>query len=279
METRRKTLLLDEGTISCLEWPGDGAGFLLFSHATGFNAETYRSLLAPLATRFQLMAVDYRGHGFSTVPTAAGLAHGWTIFRDDLLSVLGQVSQEPAILVGHSMGANVSLMAAALAPRRVRGLLLIEPVLIEPNVANEPNRLALRAAQRRSVFSSLEAAVESYRGRGIFASWPEAVLRDYLAGGTISTGNGTLRLACPPEWEAEIYRGAPVDIARLAGAIACPMTLMHGMHDSTAAPQQLAAIRSLKPECRIVAVEGAGHFLPIDRPDRVREEIRTTAAW
>ena len=40
----------------------------LFLHATGFNAMTYQSLLAPLGLRARLVALDLRGHGRSTMP-------------------------------------------------------------------------------------------------------------------------------------------------------------------------------------------------------------------
>ena len=269
----RQTIELDDGAMSCLEWRTRGAPLLVFSHATGFNAETCRALLAPLAGAFDLIAGDSRGHGFSTLPIASRSARGWTIFRDDLIALLERLGPEPAILAGHSMGAIVSWMVAALVPARVRALVLVEPVLLDPRTPAAPNRLALRAAQRRSVFPSLDAALETYRGRGVFASWPEDVIRDYLCGGMIANADGSLRLACPPEWEAEIYREAPVGLATLAERVACPTTILYGSVGSTASSQQLAAIRERKPDTRMVCVEGASHFLPIEQPARVREEI------
>jgi pimeloyl-ACP methyl ester carboxylesterase len=271
--TMRRTIELADGAVSCLEWRSPGAPRLVFSHATGFNAETYRALLAPLAGAFNVVSGDFRGHGFSTLPTDPGSARGWTIFRDDLIALLGRLGREPAILAGHSMGAIVSWMVAALAPARVRALVLVEPVLLDPAIPAAPNRLALRAAQRRSVFPSLDAALDTYRGRSVFASWPEDVIRDYLSGGMIANADGSLRLACPPEWEAEIYREAPVDLAALAESVACPTTILYGSIDSTASPQQLAAILERRPGTRMACVEGASHFLPIEHPARVREEI------
>ena len=70
----RKTLPLPEGEISCLDWEGESPRPLLhFSHATGFNGETYKGLLAPLADRLRIVASDLRGHGLSTLPTRPGL--------------------------------------------------------------------------------------------------------------------------------------------------------------------------------------------------------------
>ena len=273
MNGSRRMIELGAGAVCCLEWRKPGAPLILFSHATGFNAQTYRTLLAPIANMFDVIAGDFRGHGFSTLAIAPGLARNWIIFRDDLIALLERISLGPALLAGHSMGASVSMMVAALVPDCVRGLVLVEPVLLDPQAPAGPNRLALRAAQRRSVFPSLEGAFDTYRGRGVFATWPENVTRDYLSGGTIAERDGTVRLACPPEWEAEIYREAPVDLAQLSRNIACPVTIIHGTVDSTASPRQLGAILDAKPDTRVVRAEGASHFLPIERPEAVQDEI------
>ena len=262
--------------ISCLEWCGAHSEAMVFAHATGFNAETYRALLAPLASRFHLFACDLRGHGFSTLPARPGFAEGWTIFRDDLVALLAQLTIEPAILVGHSLGATTGLMAAAAAQSRVRALILVEPVLVPPAGIEdcEPAMgLVQRAAQRRSAFPSREAALDSYRGRGIFASWPDSAIRDYLAGGLIEIGDGTWRLACAPDWEAEIFRETPPGVARIIADVTCPLTILHGTIASTAAPSELAFIQRAKPDAQVVTVEGANHFLPIGQPRRVRDEI------
>ena len=41
---------------------------LVFVHANGFNALTYRTLLAPLSGSLRIWAPDLRGHGGTTLP-------------------------------------------------------------------------------------------------------------------------------------------------------------------------------------------------------------------
>ena len=268
-------------TMSCLEWRAPDAETMIFVHATGFNAETYRALLARLASQFHVFACDQRGHGFSTLPTRPGLAEGWTIFRDDLVGLLAQLSGGPVIVAGHSLGATVGLMAAAADSSLVRALILVEPVLAPPHGAEnrKPSTgLAQRAAQRRSIFPSREAALDSYRGRGIFASWPDSAITDYLAGGLIEAGDGSWRLACAPAWEAEIFHEAPGGVAQVARDIACPLTILHGSIASTATASELALIRRLKPDAQMLALEGGTHFLPIEQPGRVAEQMVTGLA-
>lgn len=128
----RRILPLSDGNISYLEWEGSGPTFH-FAHATGFNAETYVPLLAPLADKLRILASDARGHGFTTLPTGPGVARNWAIYREDLAKFLAATTKAPAILAGHSMGATVSAMIAAAFPDRVKALILIEPVLM-PNI-------------------------------------------------------------------------------------------------------------------------------------------------
>lgn len=262
--------------MSCIEWRGPRGPRVIFAHANGFNAETYRQLFEPLGDLLHVLACDLRGHGFSTLPVIRGLAKNWTIFRDDLIHTAERISQEPVLLAGHSLGAVANLMAAAKLQERVHALLLIEPVLIPPlREGDEPGagELARRAERRRNVFPSFDAAHAAYRGRGIFASWPDDVVADYLRGGLIEQGDGSLRLACAPAWEAAIFRGAPYDVAPLVAGIGCPITIVVGTKSSSTSEQQLDVIRQLRPDTRIVMVNGASHFLPMERPDIVREEL------
>jgi len=273
---RREQFDLGAGMLSCLTWPNAHGPTVLFAHANGFNAETYRALFAPLDNSLRIIACDLRGHGFSTLPTGKALARNWTIFRDDLFKLMERVSPDPLLLAGHSLGATTSLMAAAHAGARVRALLLIEPVLIPPLREGDEaggGDLARRAERRRNEFPSFAAAFNAYRGRGIFASWPDDVLADYLRGGLVEASDGALRLACAREWESAIFRGAPHDCAGLAADVACPMTIIVGTKNSATSEQQLSVIRHLRPDARIVAVEGATHFLPMEQPEIVRDEL------
>ncbi|HUO94331.1 MAG TPA: alpha/beta hydrolase [Rhizomicrobium sp.] len=283
----RKTLPLPEGEVSCLVWDGSGP-FLHFAHATGFNAQTYRGLLTPLADRFRIAAADQRGHGFSTLPTGPGLARNWTVYRDDLIRILDRLGMGPAILSGHSMGGTVSLMAAAAEPERVRGLVLVEPVMI-PAVAgllqvfarlrgsNPGPNLADRAEQRRDTFASFDAALTAYTGRGAFKSWQSGTLADYLHGGLIEDPEThAVKLACRPSWEAETFRTTPYGMARLVRRVKCPVTVLYGTIASTCRDSEAEVFR--RAGARVVRVDGASHFLPMEHPDLVREEIAKMAA-
>jgi pimeloyl-ACP methyl ester carboxylesterase len=280
----RHTLSLSDGNISYLEWAGDRP-MLHFAHATGFNAETYAPLLTPLSKRMHILASDARGHGFTTLRTAPRMAQDWKIFRQDLARFLDATAKGPVVLAGHSMGAIVSAKLAVLWPERVKGLILLEPVLV-PKVLHLvrwiPLRppsldLASRAERRRATFGSFDAARVSYLGRGAFRTWPEEFLVAYLKGGLIPTGNGEeVRLACAPSWEAQTFRSTPIGAVGLARRIRCPVTLLYAEH-STPPESECRAFAHRHGNTRLIKVPGTTHFLPMERPDLVREEIERMA--
>ena len=282
-------MTLSDGDVSYLDWQAD-APLLHFTHATGFNGETYRRLLTPLAGRFHVAAADMRGHGLTTLPAVPGPQASWETYAGDLGRILEGLGTDPAYLAGHSMGGTVSLMVAAKYPELVRGLILVEPVLI-PRFhrlqfrvmrmlglasATGPN-LADLADKRRAIFPSFEMALSAYRGRGAFKSWPENVISDYLRGGLASTGNGTeMQLTCAPAWEASTFRNSSAGFSRLARQVRCPLTLIYA-ESGTTSESEARRVAHGHGNVRLVKVPGATHFLPMERPDIVREEIERMA--
>ncbi len=287
----RKSFDFADGSISFLEWNGPrGAPVLLFAHANGFNACTYRTLLAPLSDVFRIVAFDMRGHGMTSLPTDPRLIRGWKVYRDDLLRVLGCLSDCDVELAGHSLGASAALMAAARSPAGVKAVVLAEPVL--PPLALSLHALVARligreepmlprvgpARRRRRLFDSREQAGAGFRGRGAFKTWPDGeVLADYIEGGTLPEGDG-MRLCCAPEWEAANFSVFPFGLSLLAGNIDSALTILLAEHHSSAATGEVDAIRHARPDGHIVRVGGTTHFLPMERPDVVRAELVAAAA-
>ena len=89
---------------------------MVFLHANGFNAMTYRSVLAPLSDRLRILAVDQQGHGRSPQRTPIEGRLNWMDLSDDLVSLLDVLPAGRVILSGHSMGGAACLFAAAQRP-------------------------------------------------------------------------------------------------------------------------------------------------------------------
>jgi pimeloyl-ACP methyl ester carboxylesterase len=288
----RRSIKMWDGEASFLAWENANpkAPSLHFAHANGFNALTYRSLLDGLSTEMRLYASDLRGHGQTTLAANPKGMRTWLIYRDDILKVLQDLDGRPKILVGHSMGATASLMAAAAKPNWATGLVLIEPVIMPPNylrwktvmgalgLLDRLFPLVAQAKRRRSIFPSRDEMFEAYRGRGAFRTWPEAVVRDYITGGSVEyLDDKQVRLACTPGWEAANYRAASPNIWPELEKIRCPVTLIVGEKRSTCPAPVVEMLRERIAGLRVVPVPEASHFLPMEFPAIVQREIRAMA--
>jgi pimeloyl-ACP methyl ester carboxylesterase len=261
--------------MAALEFGPEGRPIdIVFCHANGFNARTYRTILAPLAGSLRILAPDLRGHGATTLPAEPRGWPGWSGFAADLTALLAAASDRPVVLAGHSLGATTSLLAAIAAPERVRSLVLFEPVMIDEAALGLPlsdmpiTRAALR---RRADFPDRDAAVAAYRGRGAFETWSEAQLADYVAAGFRDTATGLVTLACRPEWEASTYAVQNYDALQLLEQARCPVRIFAGGAGSSVSAGVLA-------RTRVETVPGTSHFLPMERPDIVREALREAVA-
>jgi len=275
---RRVALAGRGGEMAVLDFgPPERPVDVVFSHANGFNARTYRTILAPLASDLRILALDLRGHGASTLPATVEGRAGWDEFRDDLLALLDAEASGPVVLAGHSMGGTSSLLAAAARPEAVRAMVLFDPVIFAPDHRGgemTDNPLAEGALRRRANFASKAAAVEAYTGRGAFRSWRPEQLADYVEAGFRETAEGDVTLTCTPAWEASNFRTHNYDPWAAFRATRCPIRILRAEHGSTARLDDGQAELEATGRVRIDLIGGTSHFLPMERPELVRETLR-----
>lgn len=266
----------------------------LFLHATGFNAMTYQSLLAPLGLRARLVAIDMRGHGRSTMPARSKIA-SWGIYRDDVIAWIEKHAPQGLVLSGHSMGGCVALLVAGKRPDLVKGLVLVDPVILSPRVYRINHlvpfsRLLMRrhpmartARRRRSDFVSVAEAKASYEGRGAFATWREPFLDDYLLDGfersdhnPLSSQEQTWSLLCTPEIEGATFaaqRNRPWRALRKAKKNKIPIVILRPEKYSVLVPDEARRVLRRYPDAIIKTIRGTSHFLPMEAPYAVRDEL------
>lgn len=252
---------------------------LVFVHANGFNARTYRTLLQPLSSALRIWAPDLRGHGATRLPATPHGHRSWKDHRDDLIGLLEAIGGPPVALAGHSIGGTSGLLAAAERPDRVSRLLLLDPVIwprpmvmaLNLPLANRLSRgfpIVSQTLKRRAVFDSREQALAAYRGRGAFKGWSDMMLADYLADGLAEMDKG-LELTCTPAWEASNYAAQAHDpwraLARYPGAV----RILKGETGS------LCAVRSSsrRATLQVETVAGGGHLFPMTHAEITRDAL------
>lgn len=252
---------------------------LIFCHANGFNAATYRSILAPLTSSLRILAPDLRGHGATTLPLPTG-RKGWQDHRDDLVSLLDSLDGPPVVMAGHSMGATSAILATAERPGKVSQVVALDPVVWKrwmvaalqlPLLNRLPGHIPLvkGALRRRARFDSREQALAAYRGRGAFKGWSDIMVIDYLGAGLTEDGDG-FGLACPPAWEASNYCAQGHDPWKAMRDCGRPIRILKAEIHSTCAVE--AAPRGL-PLVSVETVAGGTHFFPMLRPDIARDAL------
>ncbi|MFO0541357.1 MAG: alpha/beta fold hydrolase [Phenylobacterium sp.] len=262
--------------------PQDRPVDIVFSHANGFNALTYRSILGPLSDRLRIVAVDQRGHGLSGLPPRLeNPARNWYDLVPDLKAVLEVLEIRDAVLGGHSMGGTISLMAAAESPGRVRGIALFDPVIMAPGFAaengNRPltgdNPLLQGALRRRPVFPGKAEVIASYSGKGAFRAWTPDMLADYVEDGFHDTSSGEVELNCNPAWEASNFASHGHDPWPSFDAADVPIHILKAETGSTCRSDGHEAALTASGRIRLEVIPGTTHFVPMERPDLVRQTL------
>lgn len=262
-----------------------GRTSLLLAHATGFHARCWDQIIRRLDGR-HIVAVDQRGHGRS----GGSLPLHWSAFGADLAAFVGALDLHDLVGLGHSMGGHALAEAAALAPARFVRLLLIDPVIVAPELYNTPGTWTGRlegqhpTAKRRKHWSSWQEMFERFTGRSPFDTWDRAVLQDYCRFGLLPATNGEgFLLACDPQFEAEVYmtsrgNGAIYDRVR---AVEVPVLVVRamppppnrGVMDFRYSPTW-PGLASRFSNGEDLHLPERSHFLPMEAPAFTAELIR-----
>ncbi|MGI9318971.1 MAG: alpha/beta fold hydrolase [bacterium] len=144
------------GPIAALDYGDPGFPPVLALHGWLDNAASFEPLSAHLKN-YRLIALDFAGHGFSG-HRPPGTKYHLVDYVADVAHALKDLELEKVRLMGHSLGAGVSILFAAVYPEVVEKLVLIDGVgpITESTVgASERLRNAIDAGLKHALEPSL----------------------------------------------------------------------------------------------------------------------------
>ncbi len=172
-------------------------------------------------------------------------------------------------------------MAEERRPGTFAGLYVYEPVVFPgaPSEATGANPLAEGALRRRDTFESIDAAYENYSSKPPFSALDPDALRAYVDHGFVATPDGSVRLKCRPEDEAQVYRmGGAHDAFAHLDRVRCPVVVASGALVEVGPAAFLDPIVEALPDGRKESWPELGHFGPLERPDLIAAAVERAFA-
>ncbi len=241
-------------------WSTDGPPLILL-HGVTSSATSWDEIAPEFAADYCVMAFDLRGHGLSSKPAAG---YSWADhYAADIVDFLRSHVNEPAVLVGHSLGAVVTAPVAAGVPERVRCVVMEDPPAFAPSEdhARTQDRfkpvLALKHMRYEERLARLVDALDgdrqaAQRRAENLETMAEQVLVELLA------GDNAYR---PDDWFPRV---------------ACPSLVSLGNTDKGAVVrgEDRARLTTLLRDSRLVEWQDVGHGIHAEQPQRFVAEVR-----
>lgn len=228
-----------------------GAGDPPFMLIHGWTCD--HRAMAPVAAAFpdhRSTLVDLLGHGRS--PKTGDYS-----IEAQAAAVLAAAPPR-AVYVGHSMGAQIAIAAAAAAPERVAALVLLDPAFIAPH----DKAVAFGEGMRNQLARvDIPSMIEMF-GRNQIVSAPDIDAVEELVGVMKSTDPAVTRAA----WDAVLGWDGRAAIAK----VACPTLLI--VIDKPL--NRAADVARLNPKVTTGQVAGSGHMIQFEVMDQVEAMMR-----
>ncbi|HVY44945.1 MAG TPA: alpha/beta hydrolase [Minicystis sp.] len=236
---------------------GGGKPPLVLLHGLIGSGACWTPIARALEREFDVVMPDARGHGDSSAPPRG---YGYDDHADDVLGLFRVLGLSRPVLLGHSMGGMTAAVVASRTAGMLRGLVLVDPTFLSPERQREVFESDVAEQHRRALGLRKSDIVAEARARHprrsleIVELQAEARLKTRLAAFDV------LQPSNPP------YR----DVVR---AIDVPTLLVIGDTSPVVTPEMAKELCGLNPRVRVAEVEGAGHGLPFDRPERLGELV------
>jgi pimeloyl-ACP methyl ester carboxylesterase len=262
-------------TLQLAQW-GAGEDCILCVHGMTANCRCWDRLIPALSKHHRLLGVDLRGRGLSDKP-----ASGYSLEHhvQDLCDLLDNLGLARVTLLGHSLGAYISVVFSALYPDKVAKLILLDGGgqlsikrwdSIEQVIKPSLERL-------EHVVPSFEAYTAPLKGAPLFQPWTEYYER-YFRHDVIETEDGVRSRINPAHIRQEIDDIRNKNFTQYYGDITGDVLILRategflGDDDLLLPLHAMAGMLKEMPNARDMAVEGTNHFSILFDPHDKRDQ-------
>ncbi len=259
---------------------GNGGPPVLLLHGASANAREFTTALAPRLNKdYRVIIPDRPGHGHSQrAPGSQTLG----VQAEQMAGVLEQLTDTPAIVVGHSFGGAVALRLALDRPDLVKGLVLLAPVTHD--WGNGPGTSWYNHVAAPPVTGHLFSQIVPLVGpnaaksgmRSVFD--PETVPESYYH----AAGIGLL-------FRPATFRANARDVVALKAELATqqtrydglnlPIIVFSGAKDTVLSPQLHARkLEKQAPDVELIKLPGGGHMPHHHHGDSIIDAIARLAS-
>jgi pimeloyl-ACP methyl ester carboxylesterase len=256
-------------------WEGKGKQILCI-HGITANSRFWDCLASALIPHHRVMAMDLRGRGLSDKPP-----EGYSINRHckDILALMSDQNLQRPVLMGHSLGAFISLVFAAKYPQRVDRLILVDGggKLSETQMAKVFAGIKPSLDRLGQIFPSLEAYLSQMKQAPYLQPW-NSYMETYFRYEVENVKGGVRSRVHPKHIEEEAKNLGKVDPTKFYKRVKAPTLILRatkGMlaKDDVLLPKEVVERMAREiPNAKKVDVKGTNHYSILFQPNSKRDQ-------
>ncbi len=242
---------------------------MVLAHGVTDDGLCWTPIAEVLASEYDVIMVDARGHGRSSAPEG-GYDAG--TMGDDLAGLIRGLGLESPIVLGHSMGAITALALAGNHPDLPRAILLEDPppwwMTRRGHIDSRMPEIVASITQMVEDAKRLSRDEVIANQRAASPDWPEAELGPWADSKIRFDRRGLALLGSSG--------ATAVDWATILPRITCPVLLITADVEQGAivSPESAARLRELLPQIVGVHIAGAGHNIRRQQPAAYLSAVR-----
>jgi pimeloyl-ACP methyl ester carboxylesterase len=241
-----------DSLLTVYEKAGTGPTILLL-HGWGDTHTTFGALTRDLAASYTILLLDLPGFGGSQAPTEAWGLDDYAEFLNKFLAKID--SQDIYAVVGHSNGGAIAIRGLATKKLTSKKLVL------------------LASAGIRDVYRGRKKALRWTAKAAKVATYPlPKSLQTKLKKGAYRTIGSDLFVA--EHMQETFKRVVTDDVQKDAATLHVPTLIIYGSKDTATPPVYGERYQHAITDSRLEVLEGAGHFVHHDEPQKVATLIQ-----